>query len=114
MHKYYKSSEEMPWVEREIPGYRYKTLGYHEKLAMVMCQSDAGFEVGLHHHPDEECIYYLKGSSEIQVGEEKFVVKAGEYVYIPADMPHSVKMLEDAEFIGACSPPKPVYKPHDA
>ncbi len=111
MPKYRVSATDVEWIERDISGNRFKTLGYHENLAMVICQTNAGWEVGFHHHPNEECAYYLKGSSQITIGEETFVARAGDYVFIPPNVPHKVKVFEDTEFIAASSPPKPVYKP---
>jgi len=45
------------------------------------------------HHGIETAVYVLEGEAEMHFGEwlrEHVRARAGEYVYIPADMPHLV------------------------
>ncbi len=43
-----------------------------------------------HKHPkQEEVIYCIKGKVEQWVGQEKQIIRAGESVFIPADMVHA-------------------------
>ena len=43
----------------------------------------------MHVHDDQEQVYFvLQGGGEIQVGEEKAPVSAGDVVFLPAKVPH--------------------------
>lgn len=110
MGKYTWNASDIDWIER-VPGYWYRTLGSHEKLAVIEVRALAGFEVGLHEHDAEEAGYVLKGRGETQIGDEKAVLGPGDYFFFPSNTPHALRVLEDLEFIGAISPPRPEYKP---
>lgn len=51
-------------------------------------------EVGLHKHEwHTENVYILDGKGEMTLGDEKFVVKKGDYFNIPEGTPHALKVL---------------------
>ena len=42
-----------------------------------------------HAHPGiEQVAYLLEGTADVEVGEEKFKMEAGDTAYFPADVPH--------------------------
>jgi len=42
-----------------------------------------------HSHPGiEQVAYLLEGTADVEVGEEKFKMEAGDTAYFPADVPH--------------------------
>jgi quercetin dioxygenase-like cupin family protein len=42
-----------------------------------------------HAHPGiEQVAYLLEGTADVEVGEEKFKMEAGDTVFFPADVPH--------------------------
>ncbi|UKN02639.1 cupin domain-containing protein [Paracrocinitomix mangrovi] len=43
------------------------------------------------HHTEN--IYVLEGKGEMTVGDEKFVIKKGDYFSIPKNTPHALKVL---------------------
>lgn len=54
-------------------------------------------EVQLHKHEwHTENIYILDGKGEMTLGDEKFVVKKGDYFNIPEGTPHALKVLSSA------------------
>lgn len=61
-------------------------------ICMHMVTIPPGGRANAHQHEDHEtAIYMLSGVSEMLYGErleKKLTVKAGEYLYIPAGMPH--------------------------
>ncbi|XSG74059.1 cupin domain-containing protein [Herpetosiphon llansteffanensis] len=63
-----------------------------QALCMHMLRMPAGARAKAHHHESHEtAIYMLSGTVEMYYGhqlERHAVVHAGEYVYIPAGMPH--------------------------
>jgi quercetin dioxygenase-like cupin family protein len=51
-------------------------------------------EVALHKHEwHTENVYILDGKGEMTLGDEKFVVKKGDYFNIPEGTPHALKVL---------------------
>ena len=53
---------------------------------------DAGLDMELHVHDDEEEIYYIIGGvGEVTVGEETEGVKEGDSIYIPLKTLHGIK-----------------------
>jgi len=53
--------------------------------------------VALHKHEwHTENIYILDGKGEMTLGDEKFVVKKGDYFNIPKGTPHALKVLSSA------------------
>ncbi len=58
-------------------------------------------------HPGEECAYLLKGTVEIIVGEESFVLGEGDTLYFDATQPHRIVNLGavTAEILSAITPP---------
>lgn len=67
-----------------------------------MVQARIDFEghsaFGKHSHPGEEVIYVVEGSLEYQIeGEKPVTLKAGEVLFIPADVVHSAKNNTNAK-----------------
>jgi mannose-6-phosphate isomerase-like protein (cupin superfamily) len=62
--------------------------------------------VKLHtHSKPNEFIYIVKGSANVQVGSIKALVKPGDFMFIPAGVPHSIQSIgSPVEFIGFQSP----------
>ena len=65
--------------------------------------------VKLHTHKvPNEFIYVVGGSANVQIGSITTVVKAGDFLFIPAGTPHSITAIgSPAEFIAFESPKMP-------
>lgn len=50
-----------------------------------------------HQHPWDESFYVLKGEVEFMLGDERHVLKNGDYVLAPANTPHAFKGLSNEE-----------------
>lgn len=51
----------------------------------------------LHSHRQEECYYIMQGSGRIQLGNRVFKIEAGEDIYIPGNVEHSISKHPDSE-----------------
>lgn len=50
----------------------------------------------IHIHPDfDETFYVTKGEVKFKVGEETFLLKVGDSVFIPRNVPHAFTILSD-------------------
>lgn len=54
-----------------------------------------GAVVPTHHHRNEQYSLINSGSVSVKIGEKEYIVKAGEGIIIPSNVPHSFTALED-------------------
>ncbi|HBN09687.1 MAG TPA: cupin domain-containing protein [Cyanobacteria bacterium UBA8530] len=85
-------------------GIFYKTLGPGENLNGIIWYTPDGRTSILHHHPQEQFGYLIKGGFEMIIGEEKAVLKPGDSYFIPPDVPHQFKTIGDCVAIDIFSP----------
>ena len=64
----------------------------------------AGAVVPSHHHVHEQVANVLEGRLQFVVGDDERVVSAGESVFIPSEVPHSVEALDDSVLLDVFSP----------
>jgi quercetin dioxygenase-like cupin family protein len=68
-----------------------------------------GSIVPRHTHINEQITYILEGALRFWIGEdeaEEIVVRAGEVLHIPANVPHKAEALEDTLDVDVFSPPR--------
>lgn len=59
-----------------------------------------------HSHPNEQIAFVVSGLLEFRVGGEAILVRAGELLVLPPNVPHSAIALEDTEDIDFFAPPR--------
>jgi len=108
--------------EREATWYRWDELPrevLHERLARRLITGDRvmlahvylkkGCVVPRHAHENEQFTYILEGALEFLVGEDgarEIVVRAGEVLHLPGNVPHEARALEDTLDVDVFSPPR--------
>jgi len=67
-----------------------------------------GDTVPTHAHPNEQITYIISGALKFTLGEERTekIVRAGEVLVIPANLPHAAEALEDTLDLDVFSPPR--------
>lgn len=65
-----------------------------------------GANVPLHHHHNEQITYILEGALEFLIEGERIVVRAGEVLCIPPNVPHEANALEDTVDLDIFNPPR--------
>ena len=55
---------------------------------------DKGQSLSEHTAPFDAAVHILDGTAEIVIGGKSYVLNAGEFVVMPADIPHAVKAAE--------------------
>ena len=64
-----------------------------------------------HAHPNEQITLVTKGAMEFTLGEETRLLRAGDGVCIPPDVPHKAVILDEpTEAYDAWTPPRDDYK----
>ena len=70
-----------------------------EKATISKFSAKKGASVMRHYHDSEEFFYLNSGSAKFIFDNEEIVLKAGEMMLIPQNLPHEISVLEDAEII---------------
>ncbi len=68
-----------------------------------------GAIVPRHQHINEQITYILEGALRFQIGEgegKEVIVRAGEVLCIPSNVPHAAEALEDTLDVDVFSPPR--------
>ena len=60
-----------------------------------MSEFRAGYVVPMHSHENEQIAYVLEGALKFIFRDHEVVVRAGEMLVIPSDVPHAATALED-------------------
>ncbi len=63
-----------------------------------------GCVVPSHAHENEQVSYVVSGALKFDVAGKPVIVRAGELLQIPPQVPHGVEVLEDAHVIDIFSP----------
>jgi quercetin dioxygenase-like cupin family protein len=73
-------------------------------LARILLRK--GCIVPLHHHENEQITYILEGALLFTLEGREIIVRAGEVLVIPPNVPHSAEALEDTIDLDVFTPPR--------
>ncbi len=79
--------KEVPVEEEQILS---KTLVQRKDLGMTVFSLDKGQEIARHSSPGDAMVNLLSGRARITIGDEEFIVSAGETLVMPAEVPHAL------------------------
>jgi quercetin dioxygenase-like cupin family protein len=97
-----------PVIIRDTEGKRISVLGDSQvikltgketggKLTVIMQELPAGAGVPMHTHGNEdENFQIIEGEVEVQTGKEIYLLTSGDTIYLPKNVPHSLKAITDA------------------
>jgi quercetin dioxygenase-like cupin family protein len=80
-----------------------------ERMMLAHVYLQKGCVVPRHSHENEQITYVLSGALRFWLGEdeaEEVVVRAGEVLTIPSNLPHKALALEDTLDVDIFSPPR--------
>ncbi|HRH41937.1 MAG TPA: cupin domain-containing protein [Pyrinomonadaceae bacterium] len=80
-----------------------------ERMMLAHVYLKKGCIVPKHSHENEQITYILEGALHFKIGEdgsEEVVVRAGEVLVIPSNVPHQAEALEDTLDVDIFSPPR--------
>jgi quercetin dioxygenase-like cupin family protein len=87
-----------PLFERQL------VVGEKVMLSRILLRK--GALVPLHHHENEQVTYILEGALKFQIDGRELVIKAGEVLCIPPNMPHQAEAIEDTLDLDIFYPPR--------
>ena len=76
--------------------------GERQMLAQIYLKR--GALIPRHVHDSEQMTYILQGSLRVVVGDEEVIVREGEVLHIPSNVPHQAEALEDTFELDVFSP----------
>jgi quercetin dioxygenase-like cupin family protein len=80
-----------------------------ERLMLAHVYLKKGCVVPRHQHENEQATYILEGSMRFWLGAEpgeELVLRAGEVLVIPSNLPHKAEALEDTLDLDVFCPPR--------
>jgi len=77
---------------------------YGSQSMIVKWVFKKGAIIPLHHHVNEQITWITKGSVQVNSQGKTFIVKAGDVITIPPNVPHEFIALEDTIDIDVFSP----------
>ena len=83
---------------------RQLVVGKHIMIAHILMKQDC--VVPLHSHTNEQVSVIQSGALRFTLDGKDVIVRAGEILCIPPDLPHSAVALEDTVAIDIFTPPR--------
>ena len=79
-------------------------VGQDVMFARVLLRK--GCIVPLHHHVNEQVTFITEGALKFWIDGEEIIVRAGEVLCIPSNLPHMAEALEDTVDYDIFNPPR--------
>jgi quercetin dioxygenase-like cupin family protein len=99
--------EELP--TEKLKGGLTRKLVTGERMMIAHVHFKKGDDVPRHQHENEQLTYILSGALQFWFGakdEQELVVRAGEVIVIPSNLPHRARALEDTLDVDVFCPPR--------
>lgn len=93
----------IPWEYAGI-GLKRQLLTYDSSLMMVKVVFDEGGLGTLHSHSHIQMSYVERGKFNVQIGNEKRLLQAGDAYYVPANVVHGAVCLEAGVLVDVFCP----------
>ena len=75
-----------------------------DKITMAQIFLAKDGVVPLHHHENEQISSIVKGAMRFEIEGKEIVLRAGDVLFIPSNVPHRVVALEDSQALDVFSP----------
>ena len=106
------SVRHIPWESipiEELNPLLSRRLVTGEKGMLAHVYLKKGAIVPLHSHENEQFTYILEGALKFLIGDDKskeIIVRAGEVLHIPSNVPHEAEAIEDCLDLDIFVPPR--------
>ena len=80
-----------------------------DRMMLAHVYLKKGCVVPRHSHENEQLTYVLEGALRFWIGEDEkqeLVIRGGEVLHIPSNVPHKAEALEDTLDVDVFSPPR--------
>ncbi len=99
--------DDLPW--EKVTDTISRRLVTSERMMMAQVFLQKGAVVPKHHHENEQLTYILEGALRFWIGEDgsrEVVLRAGQVLVLPANVPHKAEALEDTLDLDVFCPPR--------
>jgi len=86
------------WMERRL------ITGDRTMITQIFLKK--GGVVPEHHHENEQITYVVEGALKFFIEGQEIIVRAGEVLHIPSNVPHKAEVLEDTLDMDIFTPPR--------
>jgi quercetin dioxygenase-like cupin family protein len=107
-----KSVKHIRWEDlpkEKLSNYIDRRMITGDKAMVTHVYMKKGAIVPLHHHENEQLTYILEGALKFWIGTEDaepIVVRTGEVLVLPSNVPHKAEALEDTLDMDIFTPPR--------
>ncbi len=85
-------------------GIRRKILGYEKDIMLVAVEFKKDAAANIHKHPHTQISHIVRGSFEVNINNEKKIMKAGDVFLVLPNLDHGVTALEDSMLVDVFTP----------
>ena len=82
-------------TEAPLDGERFETLLAHKNLVIERIVSSAAITPTEYVQPQDEWVAMLQGEATLEVAGEAIELHCGDYVFLPAGTPHTLRRVSD-------------------
>lgn len=101
--KVFIENRDIPWLQVD-KGMKRKIMAYDDKVMVVKVAFEKGGIGVVHQHYHSQITHVESGIFEVEIGDEKKVLSAGDAFYIPPNVLHGAVCLEAGVLIDVFSP----------
>jgi len=91
-------------LETVDTGLSRKIAAYNDNLMIVEVHFEAGTVAPRHHHVHEQITYVMSGKFEFTVGDDTYIVGAGDSLYKQPNIEHGATCLESGTLLDVFTP----------
>jgi quercetin dioxygenase-like cupin family protein len=96
-------------VPRQFLGVDFVVLSIGKDTMVAKMLYKPSDNVPFHKHPNEQSGYVISGKYRLKFGGEEYLLSDGDTYSIPADVEHSIEIIEAGEVIDVFSPIRQDY-----
>jgi quercetin dioxygenase-like cupin family protein len=94
---------------REFQGVAFTLLAVGQQSMVTKMHYRTENHVPFHSHPNEQSGYVVSGSYRLRLDGQDELLGPGDSYSIPADVEHSIEVLEAGEVVDVFTPPRQDY-----
>lgn len=100
---FFIEEQQIPWQTAD-EGIGRKVLAYDPSIMLVKVDFEQGAVGKVHKHVHVQITYIESGVFEVEIADEKKILKAGDGFHVPSNTEHGVVCLEKGVLIDVFSP----------
>ncbi|QHQ35410.1 cupin domain-containing protein [Algicella marina] len=85
-------------------GLTRKVGAYNDNVMVVEVHFETGTVAARHHHPHEQITYVISGKFEFTVGDDTYIVSAGDSLYKQPNIEHGATCLAAGTLLDVFTP----------